>query len=55
MTMMQERREQCAEKLLANAAKVPKLKAFVGLDGFVDDIMWWTSGRTRRNGRGCRK
>jgi sugar/nucleoside kinase (ribokinase family) len=39
MTMMQERREQCAEKLLANAAKVPKLKAFVGLDGFVDDIL----------------
>lgn len=32
-------REQCASQLESAAAKVPQMSAFVGLDGFVDDIL----------------
>jgi fructose-1-phosphate kinase PfkB-like protein len=32
-------REQCAQRLLEAAARVPQLTAFVGLDGFVDVII----------------
>src|SRR3974390_32738 len=32
-------REQCATKLLASNRKAAELKAFVGLDGFVDEIL----------------
>jgi ketohexokinase len=34
-----ELREKCAQQLLAGAAKASELKAFVGLDGFVDEIL----------------
>jgi sugar/nucleoside kinase (ribokinase family) len=34
-----EIREQTAAQLLASAQKVPAMTAFVGLDGFVDDIL----------------
>jgi sugar/nucleoside kinase (ribokinase family) len=33
-----EAREDCATRLLANQQRVSELKAFVGLDGFVDEI-----------------
>ena len=32
-------REQCAQQLLAGAATAGRMKAFVGLDGFVDEIL----------------
>jgi hypothetical protein len=32
-------REQCVSKLKAAAGQVPQMSAFVGLDGFVDDIL----------------
>jgi pfkB family carbohydrate kinase len=34
-----ELREQCAQRLLAGAANAARMTAFVGLDGFVDDIL----------------
>jgi sugar/nucleoside kinase (ribokinase family) len=34
-----ELREQCAQRLLAGAPNAPRMTAFVGLDGFVDDIL----------------
>ncbi|HTQ51932.1 MAG TPA: PfkB family carbohydrate kinase [Candidatus Acidoferrales bacterium] len=34
-----ELREQCAQRLLASAANAGQLKAFIGLDGFVDEIL----------------
>jgi hypothetical protein len=34
-----ELREQCAQKLLAGEAAAKKMSAFVGLDGFVDEIL----------------
>ena len=34
-----EVREDCAARLLANQQRVPQLKAFIGLDGFVDEIL----------------
>src|ERR1700722_10399778 len=34
-----ELRERCAKSLLAAAARVPQMSAFVGLDGFVDEII----------------
>ena len=34
-----ELRAQCAEQLLAAASRASQLKAFVGLDGFVDEIL----------------
>src|ERR1700745_3064617 len=34
-----EMREKCAQGLLAGAAKVREMSAFVGLDGFVDEIL----------------
>jgi sugar/nucleoside kinase (ribokinase family) len=34
-----ELREQCAQRLLAGAATAGRLAAFVGLDGFVDEIL----------------
>ena len=34
-----ELREKCAQGLLAGAAKVKEMTAFVGLDGFVDEIL----------------
>lgn len=39
MTLTQTQREQCAKQLLANAPKTTRLTAFLGLDGFVDDIL----------------
>jgi hypothetical protein len=39
MTISQEQRNQCAERLTAAAGRVPELTAFVGLDGFVDEIL----------------
>jgi ketohexokinase len=34
-----ELREQCAQQLLAGAANASRMTAFVGLDGFVDEIL----------------
>ncbi|HVU27622.1 MAG TPA: hypothetical protein VHG71_07785, partial [Verrucomicrobiae bacterium] len=34
-----ELREQCAQKLLAGEVAAKKMSAFVGLDGFVDEIL----------------
>lgn len=34
-----ELRKQCAEQLLTAAQRVPTMSAFVGLDGFVDEIV----------------
>ncbi|MGD0087690.1 MAG: hypothetical protein ABSC24_11255 [Verrucomicrobiota bacterium] len=34
-----ELREQCAQRLLAGAANAGRMTAFVGLDGFVDEIL----------------
>ncbi len=34
-----ELREQCAQRLLAGAADAGRMTAFVGLDGFVDEIL----------------
>ncbi len=39
MTISQAKRNECAERLLAKADKVSQLTAFVGLDGFVDEIL----------------
>ncbi len=39
MTISQAKRNECADRLLAQAGQVPQLKAFVGLDGFVDEIL----------------
>jgi sugar/nucleoside kinase (ribokinase family) len=39
MTMTQDRRNECAQRLAAAASEVPRRRAFVGLDGFVDDIL----------------
>ena len=35
----QELREQCAKRLLASVERVNHLSAFIGLDGFVDEII----------------
>jgi hypothetical protein len=32
-------RAECAQKLLAASAQISRLTAFVGLDGFVDEIV----------------
>src|SRR6185437_4455575 len=34
-----EMREKCAQGLLAGASKAREMSAFVGLDGFVDEIL----------------
>lgn len=34
-----EMRERCASQLLAAQSQVNQLKAFIGLDGFVDEIL----------------
>ena len=39
MTTSVEIRELCAQKLLAAADRAGQLTAFVGLDGFVDEIL----------------
>lgn len=39
MLSPQELREQCAKRLLASVERASHLTAFVGLDGFVDEIM----------------
>src|SRR5881296_2496124 len=39
MTTSIELRELCAQKLLAAAGRAGQLSAFVGLDGFVDEIL----------------
>src|SRR5437764_8780751 len=39
MIQPEEYREQCAAKLLTLAGPVSHLRAFVGLDGFVDEIV----------------
>jgi sugar/nucleoside kinase (ribokinase family) len=39
MTNTPELRERCAQQLLAAASKVPTMSAFVGVDGFVDEIL----------------
>jgi len=39
MTTSVELRELCAQKLLATAGRAGQLTAFVGLDGFVDEIL----------------
>lgn len=39
MNTTQARRNECAARLEAAATRVPALQAFVGLDGFVDDIL----------------
>ncbi len=43
---VQELREQCAKQLLASVEKATQLKAFVGLDGFVDAIIHLVDVRT---------
>src|SRR5258705_10636915 len=35
-----ELRSDCAQKLLAASAQISRLRAFVGLDGFVDEIVY---------------
>jgi len=39
MTTTQQQRDQCAELLLSGSERATKMAAFVGLDGFVDDIL----------------
>ena len=39
MKISQDLRNRCAERLSAASDKVPRLTAFVGLDGFVDEIL----------------
>lgn len=39
MKTTQEQRDECARRLDAAGSRVPGLTAFVGLDGFVDDIL----------------
>ena len=39
MKISQDLRNRCAERLTAASEKVPHLTAFVGLDGFVDEIL----------------
>jgi sugar/nucleoside kinase (ribokinase family) len=39
MSRPEDLREQAAASLLAQTARAPQLKAFVGLDGFVDEII----------------
>jgi sugar/nucleoside kinase (ribokinase family) len=39
MTITQDQRNQCADRLRAAAPRVSELTAFVGLDGFVDEIL----------------
>jgi sugar/nucleoside kinase (ribokinase family) len=39
MTITQAQRNQCAQQLLAAGPRVNQLSAFVGLDGFVDEIL----------------
>ena len=39
MLSPQELREQCAKRLLASAERASHLTAFIGLDGFVDEIL----------------
>jgi len=43
---VQQLREQCAQRLLASVEKSSQLKAFVGLDGFVDAIIHLVDVRT---------
>jgi hypothetical protein len=45
-----ELRAECAQKLLAASAQISRLTAFVGLDGFVDEIVHaWTNGRMQNH------
>jgi ketohexokinase len=44
-----ELREQCAQKLLAGEAAAKKMSAFVGLDGFVDEILHVVDKRDSAN------
>src|SRR3954468_16727747 len=46
---VQELREKCAVQLLASVSKASQLKAFVGLDGFVDAIIHMVDVRTDAN------
>ncbi|MCP5518922.1 MAG: hypothetical protein H7A45_16895 [Verrucomicrobiales bacterium] len=39
MTITQEQRNRCAEQLAASAGRVSSLTGFIGLDGFVDEIL----------------
>ena len=39
MNSPQEIREQCAARLLGSVERATRLKAFIGLDGFVDEII----------------
>ena len=39
MLSPQELREQCAKRLLASVESASQLTAFIGLDGFVDEII----------------
>ena len=39
MLSPQELREQCAKQLLASVERASHLTAFIGLDGFVDEII----------------
>src|SRR5687767_3532927 len=39
MLSPQELREQCAKRLLASIERTSQLTAFIGLDGFVDEII----------------
>ena len=44
-----ELREQCAQRLLAGADTARRLTAFVGLDGFVDEILHVVDKRDSEN------
>ncbi|HEV2437260.1 MAG TPA: PfkB family carbohydrate kinase [Verrucomicrobiae bacterium] len=44
-----ELREQCAQRLLAGAATAGRMTAFVGLDGFVDEILHVVDKRDGEN------
>jgi sugar/nucleoside kinase (ribokinase family) len=46
---VQQLREHCAQQLLASVEKAAQLKAFVGLDGFVDAIIHIVDVRTNAN------
>ncbi len=45
MNSLQEIREQCAARLLGSVERATRLKAFIGLDGFVDEIIHIVSQR----------
>ena len=43
-----ERRQKCAELLKANVSAAAKMSAFIGMDGFIDEIVHVVDKRVNR-------